>query len=220
MLEQGRAALVEGQRPFERQAAGLELGDRALELGEGVIERQVRRRRVASSVAGMSVVPVTVVLIDALGQPAEPRRDQHTDDDAEERDQRDRDHEHDEILVHPRASSSTVAAISPRASRMRSDARGGASAGSRTIGSVGSAADDRVPALERRARPEHGQRPPTRTRPPIGPPPGGPRHGEAAPPPPTSGAAAPSRDEPRPPASPGRTVGRPARGRRRAEPPG
>jgi hypothetical protein len=39
MLQQGGAAFVQGERALERLAPGLELGDRPLKLGEGVVER-------------------------------------------------------------------------------------------------------------------------------------------------------------------------------------
>jgi len=79
-----------------------------------------------------SVVPVTLVLVEPFRSAAKRPRDQHTDADPEDRHDRDDSQEDRQFAAHDQVSS-TVAAMSPRATRIRNVEPRGASAGSRTI---------------------------------------------------------------------------------------
>ena len=115
--EEGRAALVQREGPLERLAAGLELGDRPLELGEGVVEREVGDRG-----GGFSRVPSPASSSSGSAQRSMRGAHQHTDDDPDEREaataspngMSDLDHVPSARIVHGRGD---VAARDPDAQR-------------------------------------------------------------------------------------------------------
>ena len=218
-----------GRAPLERLAAGLELRDGPLELGEGVVEgeradRSRQRRGVgrSSSSRGSSSSSASARRSIRRRRPAYRRRSRRPR-------RRPRRPTNDEVLHRP-LTYAVRRVVHGRGERRRrrpgcaGACPAGASAGPRTIAPSVAPPHDRVAAVQRRLRSEHGRARPRRPR------------GSSAPPamrrgrqsrrasptardPSAARGRCPRRRRERP-ASPGRAAGRPARATRPAGPPG